>query len=415
MDAGAGPEEKIGLVLTGGGARAAYQVGVLRALAEMVPVGAPSPFKVVVGTSAGAINAAAVAADATNFRRAVRRLVTVWKNFHAGHVYRADALGIAHCGARWLAAVLVGGLGKRNPVSLLDNAPLADLLSNRLQFTGVQRSIDAGALTALAITASSYSSGHSISFFQAAPLTEGWRRARRIGMRTELDVAHLMASAAIPFVFPPVAIGGEFFGDGSMRQIAPISPALHLGASRVLVVAVSRVDDGVAARTPRSHPCPSLAQIAGHALNSIFIDALDTDIERLHRINRTVARIGKPANGETMDLKQIDCLVLAPSQEIDQLAQRHVRALPWPVRFFLRGIGAMRRSGSTLSSYVLFEKPFCRALMRMGYADTIARREEVADFLRLAPPAVALPPRRTAALSLVIPSRIMERDHANAA
>jgi NTE family protein len=373
-------QPKIGLVLTGGGARAAYQVGVLRALAELVPKGAPSPFQIVCGTSAGAINATAIATDASNFRRAVRRLLTVWKNFHAGHVYRADVRGIAACGARWLAAVLLGGLGKHNPVSLLDNSPLAELLSRHYSFAGIEHSIDAGHLTALAITASSYGSGQSITFFEGVSTLEDWKRARRVGVRAQLDVRHLMASAAIPFIFPPVAIEEKYFGDGSMRQIAPISPSLHLGADRVLIVSVSRAPNGNTS-PPRREDCPSLAQIGGHALNSIFIDALDADLERLDRINRTVARIPLAADRAAVNLKRVDYLLLSPSQELDQIAQRHVHALPWPVRFFLRGIGAMRRSGSNVASYVLFEKPFCRALIRLGYQDTMARRDEVRAFL----------------------------------
>ena len=381
----AGKRSKTGLVLTGGGARAAYQVGVLRAIAALLPQGAPSPFAVLAGTSAGAINAAALAADATNFRRGVRRLVNVWKNVHAGHVYRADVRGIASCGARWLAALLLGGLGSRNPVSLLDNAPLERLLANQLDFGGIRKSIDAGALTAVAVTCSGYTSGESISFFEGSAAVEGWRRSRRVGVRTELGVAHLMASAALPFVFPPVRIHREFFGDGSMRQIAPISPALHLGAERLLVVTVAATGQAASPRVV-SERCPSLAQIAGHALNSIFLDALEADLERLERINRTIALLNAAAGGVAhLVLKHVDCLVIAPSEPLEQIALRHVRALPRPVRFFLRGIGAMRRSGSNLASYVLFERPFCRALMRLGYRDAMARRDEILAFLRVTP------------------------------
>jgi NTE family protein len=371
---------KTGLVLTGGGARAAYQVGVLRAIAAIVPPGSPIPFEVVCGTSAGAINAAAIAADAANFRRGVRRLVGVWRNLHAGHVYRADVAGIAACGARWLAALLLGGLGKRNPVSLLDNSPLEKLLRRHLDFDAIRRSIGCGALAALGVTASGYSSGESISFFDGAPALEGWRRARRIGVRTVLDVQHLMASAAIPFVFPPVRIHREFFGDGSMRQIAPISPALHLGADRILVISVATTPQGAQPRVA-ADDCPSLAQIAGHALNSIFLDALEADLERLERINRTVGLVnGTAGTLAPLPLKHIDYVVISPSVPLEQLALRHLRALPRAVRFFLRGIGAMRRSGSALASYVLFERPYCRALMRMGYADAMARRVELEAF-----------------------------------
>jgi NTE family protein len=368
------------LVLTGGGARAAYQVGVLQAIASLLPSGCPSPFGVLCGTSAGAINAAALASEADDFRRGVSRLVGVWKDLHAGDVYRADVAGLAACSGRWLAALLLGGIRRNDrPVSLLDNAPLEALLRRKLDFAGIRRAVADGLLTAIGITASGYTSGESISFFEAGESVEGWRRARRVGVRTELDVHHLMASAAIPFVFPPVRIHREYFGDGSMRQIAPISPALHLGADRVLVVAVAPEANGAAPRVA-SDGCPSLAQIAGHALNSIFLDALEADLERLNRINRTIALLGAAAHRTPLGLKHVDSIVIAPSEPLERIAVRHLRALPRPVRFFLRGIGAMRRSGSNLASYVLFERPFIRAAMRLGFADAMARRDALVAF-----------------------------------
>ncbi len=292
--------------------------------------------------------------------------------------------------------MMLGGLGSRNPVSLLDNAPLQQLLAKHLDLGGIGRALGSGALKAVAVTASGYTSGESISFFEGGPAVEGWRRSRRVGVRTELSISHLMASAALPFVFPPVRIHREFFGDGSMRQIAPISPALHLGAERVLVITVAAMGPGASPRVV-SERCPSLAQIAGHALNSIFLDALEADLERLERINRTIALLNAAAGGVAhLVLKHVDCLVIAPSEPLEQIAMRHVRALPRTVRFFLRGIGAMRRSGSNLASYVLFERPFCRALMRLGYRDAMARRDEIVAFLRNDMPALAPPGRSNA-------------------
>ncbi len=396
-------QARTALVLTGGGARAAYQVGVLRAIAEMTPKRSRSPFAIVCGTSAGAVNAAAIATDADDFRGAVRRLVGVWKDFHAGHVYRADLVGMARCAARWLLALGAGGLG-RNPVSLLDNAPLGQLLARHLDLQGIQRSIDSGALRALAITASGYSSGHSISFFQGHPDLEAWQRARRIGTPATIGLEHLMASAAIPFMFPPMRIGDEYFGDGSMRQIAPLSPALHLGAERVLVISVSRRSTN---ELVRSRGYPSVAQIAGHALNSIFTDGLEADLERLDRTNRALARIRSHAPVDGLELKHVDCLVLSPSEAFDRITTRHLHALPRTVRYFLRGIGATRRSGSNLASYVLFERPFCRALMRLGYDDTMARRDEIAAFLDLDGSRVQ--PRPLAAVVPAFPLVVAER------
>ncbi|HEX7810487.1 MAG TPA: patatin-like phospholipase family protein, partial [Burkholderiales bacterium] len=268
-----GAQSKIGLILTGGGARAAYQVGFLRAVSHMLPRGAANPFPIVCGTSAGAVNAAALAADATDFHRAVRRILLIWKYFHAEHVYRSDVLGVMGTGARWLSAMLLGGLGKNNPSSLLDNSPLSRLLRERLDLSGIRRSIDQGALYALSITASGYTSGQSVSFFQSVPGLAGWQRARRLGIPEIIDYEHLLASSALPFIFPAMPLRREFFGDGSMRQIAPISPALHLGADRVIVIGVGRQMIRPPERA-RLGGYPSLAQIAGHALNSIFLDSL---------------------------------------------------------------------------------------------------------------------------------------------
>ena len=377
----AGDKPKVGLVLTGGGARAAYQVGFLRAVSHLLPRGAPNPFPILCGTSAGAINAAALAADAADFHRAVRRLLLIWKYFHAEQVYRSDVPGVMMTGARWLAAMMLGGLGRNNPSSLLDNSPLAQMLRERLELSGIRRSIDRGALYALCVTASGYSSGQSVSFFQSVPGVAGWQRARRLGIPEIIDYEHLLASSALPFIFPAMPLRREFFGDGSMRQIAPISPALHLGAERVVVIGVGRRMTQTPERV-RSTGYPSLAQIAGHALNSIFLDSLETDIERLQRINKTI-RLIPPGERQknNMELREVDVLVITPSEDIDRIAASHVHELPRSIKFLLRGIGATRSGGATLTSYLLFEPEYCRALIALGYKDTMARREEILKFI----------------------------------
>ena len=386
MDNPSASPAKVGLILTGGGARAAYQVGFLRAVSHMLPRGAPNPFTIICGTSAGAVNAAALASNATDFHRAVRQMLLIWKYFHVDQVYRSDVLGVFGTGMRWIMAMLLGGLGKNNPSSLLDNSPLSQLLRERLDLGGIRRSIDAGALYALSITVSGYASGQSVSFFQGVPGLAGWQRARRIGIPEIIDFEHLLASSALPFIFPAVPLRREFFGDGSMRQIAPISPALHLGADRVVVIGVGRQMQNSSPQRVRMSSYPSLAQIAGHALNSIFLDSLEIDIERLQRINKTISLIPREQRDKhNVQLREVDVLVISPSEEIDRIAARYSRELPRSIRFLLRGLGAARSGGATLTSYLLFEPAYCRALIALGYKDTMARREEVLKFIAGAP------------------------------
>jgi len=369
----------VGLIMTGGGARAAYQVGVLRALAELLPADVHTPFPIICGTSAGAINAAVLAMNAGDFRRGVRRLMAVWKNFRVHHVYRADPWGAISNSARWIYTVLTGGAFDNRPVSLLDNAPLAVLLGRQLDFPAIQSAIDGGHLAAFSVTCSGYTSGQSVTFFQGVSSLQPWQRARRIGVPMPITLEHLLASSALPFIFPPVHINREYFGDGSMRQIAPVSPALHLGADRLLVVGVGRQQQP---ERVRSETHPSLAQIAGHALNSIFLDSLEVDLERLQRINRTIEMISPEAlERSNYPLHQVEFRVITPSEELERIAVTHAGELPLTIRTLLHMVGAMRRSGANLLSYLLFERSYCRALIRLGYQDTIARKDELTAFL----------------------------------
>ena len=368
---------RAGLVLTGGGARAAYQVGVVKAVRDILGNPVKNPFPILCGTSAGAINATTLAVYADDFSRGVANLLEVWENMHCHHIYRTDPGHIMRSGARWLGAMML--LSRRNPISLLDNAPLREMLERTLAFDRIQDHIDSGALYAVSVTASGYTTGQSVSFFQGGSGLEGWERNQRIGAAVSLKLDYLLASSALPFIFPAVKVHREYFGDGSVRQIAPVSPALHLGADRVLVVGTGR-QTGDASRA-RSNVYPSLAQVAGHALNSIFLDGLSVDLERLERINRTLKLIPAEKLAEAnLPLRPVKVLFISPSQPLERIAARFVHELPATIRFILRPTGAMNRSGSNLASYLLFEDSFCRTLIDLGYQDTISRQQEVTAF-----------------------------------
>lgn len=379
MDSDNNATPKIGLILSGGGARAAYQVGVLKAIAQIVPRNSPLPFPILCGTSAGSINALTLAIHADKFRGGVKRLCYVWGNFHIDQVFKTDTPVLLSSSVRWLATMLLRGMGSKNPVALLDRSPLNELLRTYLPCEKIQESIDKSFLHALSITTSGYSSGQSVSFFQGASHLQAWQRVRRIGVPTKLTIDHLMASSAIPLVFAPVRIHREYFGDGSMRQTAPISPALHLGAERILVIGVRHQNQQ---QREKTFAPPSLAQIGGHVLNSIFLDALEADLERVERINQTLRLIPDHhlEEGNTV-LRHVDVLTISPSQDISEIALKHVEQMPQRVRLMLRGIGALNQSGATLTSYLLFEEAFCKELIELGFNDAIRQQSQLRNFI----------------------------------
>ena len=387
-----------GLVLSGGGARAAYQVGVLRAIAALrrqyasASAKRRNPFGVICGTSAGAVNAAALACSADHFDAGVEMVSEVWENFHAEQVYRSDSLGVIRSGAQWLTMLSVGWLIARwrraRPRSMLDNSPLADLLRRLVPLERLPAMLAKRHLQALAVTASSYSSGEHYTFYETAGDVQPWTRTQRLAVPARLTHKHLLASSAIPFIFPAAELEHDghlgWYGDGSMRQTAPLSPAIHLGAQRVLIIGAGRMHEP-AGRQVVNTGYPTLAQIAGHALSSIFLDALATDIERLQRINRTLALLPEDAKLGT-PLRPMNALVIAPTQRLDEIASRHQASLPAPVRALLRGVGVSGQGrdarGAALASYLLFEAPYTRELMALGVADTMNRRADVVSFFR---------------------------------
>src|SRR5437867_3197268 len=374
-------DHETAIVLPGGGARAAYQIGVLRAIARIVGRGGRSPFPVICGTSAGAINAATLAVHADSFRRGVARLIRLWRSIGIPHVYRSDLRALSRHGVRCLAAVAGGAAAPERAVSMLDNTPLRALLARQLRLAVIEDQIHAGNLHALALNATSYTTGHAVTFYQGAPSIARWHRTRRRGEPCLITVDHLMASAAIPFVFPAVPLHNEYFADGSVRQIAPLSPALHLGAKRILVVAVGQFQGQRAEPYAGMVRYPSFAQIAGHALSSIFLDNMGADVERLQQLNRLVDAV-PDVNGarHRLPVRKVNVLVLSPSRDLGEMALQFAPRLPRGVRYLLRVLGSTQGTGANLLSYLLFDRDFCRRLLALGYRDTIARRHDVKAF-----------------------------------
>lgn len=375
----------LGLILTGGGARAAYQVGALRAVAELVRNGR-NPFPVITGVSAGAINGAALAASADDFTGGVRRLSETWLSLTPERVYRTDVLSVASIGSRWIRNLTSGGLVTLRQVNhLLDTAPLRDLLTERIPLDRVPGHIAAGILHGLGVTATSYQTGTAVTFFDGAPEVPAWARSRRLGRRETLTIEHVMASAAIPVFFPPVRIGDTFYGDGQVRLTEPLSPAIHLGADRLLAIGVRYHRTAEETETLNSEETAQrllpVSQVAGVLLNALFLDHLDSDTERLERINHTLTVARIPSAERDAQLRPIPVLTLRPSQPLGELATDQMDRFPRVVRYLLRGMGAGKRGGSDLVSYLAFERSYVERLQTLGYEDTLARRGELEAFL----------------------------------
>jgi NTE family protein len=372
---------KIGLVLPGGGARAAYQVGVLRAISDLLPARAINPFPVVSGTSAGAVNATAIAVHADRFRVAVGNLERVWRNFQVEQVFRADTASMLRASLHWLFAMMSGGWLLPPPKSLFDNSPLRELLKQQFDFGRIAASIEEGHLDAIAMSTAGYASTRSVSFFQGKPGCTPWTRTRRAGEPTTLSVEHLMASVAVPFLFPPVLLGDEYYGDGAMREANPFSAAIHLGAQRLLVIGTRNESSPTMAVPPL---CPTFGQIFGYMLDSLFSDGMYSDLERLTQLNQIVDKVGPITvtnPDSTVHLRRIDMLVILPSRDLSEIARHHVDSLPRTLRVLLRTMGAMNTGGGQLMSYLLFQDTYTRELIALGYQDAMKRSDDLMSFL----------------------------------
>ncbi len=379
--------QQTGLVLTGGGARAAYQVGAIRALAKILNQ-RENPFPILSGTSAGAINAAYLATHASDWGAAAEGLSKLWSGLQLKDIYRTDGLSLSKIALPLMSKILLGGK-KVNPTKpsnfLLDTSPLRKLLEREVSFDSIRKNIATGSLKGVSFSAVQYFTGKTISFFDATTEIEGWVRSNRLGYRCELGVEHVLASSAIPVFFPPVKIGTDYYGDGCLRQTTPLSPAIHLGADRIISIGI-RHDrqkseaSPVELSTPRN--APSLAEISGELMNSLFLDSLEADVERLQIMNDALERMPQETRTQQFGhFKKIPILQLRPSRNLAELVPNLLALFPVTLRYLLKGLGATPREGQELISYLAFLDVCLNPLMELGYNDTMNRRDDIVRFL----------------------------------
>lgn len=378
---------RCGLILSAGGARGAYQAGALRAIGELTR-GGPSPFDIVTGTSAGAVNGAFLAARSHQFEAGTRELSELWEQLLPSHVYRTGARSLTRIAAGWAKDLAFGGaLHRSSSTHLLDTAPLRALIEERIDFEQLRKNVENQQLWAVGFSATNYATGSAVTFYDSHRKAD-WVRSNRISEYTRLNANHVLASASIPFLFSPVQIGHTYYGDGALRLRAPLSAAIHLGAERLLAISVRRLQGRGELIADNQLPMAAIttADIAGVVLNAIFLDTLEADLEGLARINRLL-RATRPSKGHVPEaLRVVPALVIHPSVDLGDAATTRFRNVPRSVQYLLRGIGADERSGSNLLSYVAFHHDYTRYLVECGYEDTMRRASDIRAFLSAAQP-----------------------------
>jgi len=382
MDAGkAKPRRPVtAVVLSGGGARGAYQVGVLQGLHALGLLEREHPVDILVGASAGALNAGALAASVDEPAEGLARLEALWANIEPSQVFRTDLRSLGGIGVRWVRDLSFGGLLRRvAPKSLLDTRPLRALLLERLDFDKIGVNVDAGRLRALAVPTTNLHTGDGVEFVDCAESTRLWRRGRWSVERTRIGVDHLMASSAIPIFFPSVEIEGRHLGDGSIRNTAPLSPAIHLGAERIVAIGVRQAGHAPEKARAGRRAAPTIAEIAGSLLDAVMLDAIEVDVEHSGRVNQSL--IPAPTPDGELPFRWVDVLWLSPSRSFREIAASLSNHIPPIVRYLMRGLGPDDAT-TELASYLLFDGAFCRKLVETGRADVAERREEIAAFLR---------------------------------
>jgi NTE family protein len=381
-------ENALGLAMTGGGARGAYQAGVLKRIGEIRRVRERgNPFSIIGGASAGAVNGTAIAVGSDDFPVAAQVLAQLWSDLDPSNVFRCDLLSQTRTSLTWILDLSFGAvLGGGNARSLLDATPLRDFLGQYLDCGRIQDNIKAGHLYALAISATNYNSGKSYLFIQGAKGHPMWNRSRRVTLATKITVDHVCASAAIPVVFPPVKLktarGTAFFGDGCLRLQQPLSPIIRLGADRVLAIGV-RCENLEHQEDSSNDKPPSLAEVAGLLCNVMFLDHLATDIEHLERLNELLegGQLRKSSGNGSATMRPLRTLLIAPSVDLSHVAAQHRTAMPYLISYFVNSLGRDADSCSDLMSYLLFTSEYTQALIDIGYRDADDRIDEIEDFL----------------------------------
>jgi len=367
-----------GLILTGGGARSAYQAGVLKAISQQFP-GLHHPFPIICGSSAGALNAVGLGCGGNNFTSSVEEVESLWMELRSHRIYKTDYWALAKNLSQFVKGFIAGD-GIDVPGSMFDSAPLRDLLTERVDFSQLGKNIKAKNIKAMSVSCCGYRSGQSVSFFQGQQGLKGWESGPRVGVRTKLTLNHLMASSAIPTIFPPVKINREYFGDGVARNMAPLSPAVHLGADRILVIGVS-ANSNKKPQRKLSKFQPKLPHILENVINGIFIDVIENDVERVAIINKLLKRVASPKDVESeLGLRFIETLVINPSEPIDEIAIRHLAELPGPMKKFFGLNKEPVEGGVSLASYLMFEGSFLKELIDLGYKDAQSHSKELEKF-----------------------------------
>jgi NTE family protein len=381
-------ENTLGLVMTGGGARGAYQAGVLKRIGEIKRVQSQgNPFPIIGGASAGAINGSSLATGSDDFSRVTKVVADLWAKLTPSDIFRCDVLTQAHNSLTWIMDLSFGGvLGGGHAHSLLDATPLRRFLSKHLDCNRIQDNIKRGHLYALAISATNYSSGKSYLFIQGAKGHPMWNRSRRVTLATKITVDHICASGAIPLVFPPVKLetprGTAFFGDGCVRLQQPLSPIIRLGAERVFAIGV-RCEKSEHQEEPVDQKNPSLAQVLGTLFNVMFLDHLASDIEHLERLNQLLesGQIGPSDENGCERMRPLASFVITPSVDLSHVADQHRKDMPYLIQYFVNSLGRDAASCADLMSYLLFTSKYTTELIEIGYKDADDRIDEIEDFL----------------------------------